>query len=159
MNDQTSSIKRSRAVALMLMAMAASAVMAQTSGTAATTTGVTNLSASKSTAATGADTSTATAASATAASATAASAAAKAAVTQTPAPSNASLTPVATNRGGDATTHLLKLQAEGQYASRNAYPVTSDVAQRTYQRYLESFTHKIPESSETQVGNNSGGSR
>lgn len=149
MNDQTSSIKRSRAVALMLMAMAASAVMAQTSGTAATTTGVTNLSASKSTAATGADTSTATAA----------SAAAKAAVTQTPAPSNASLTPVATNRGGDATTHLLKLQAEGQYASRNAYPVTSDVAQRTYQRYLESFTHKIPESSETQVGNNSGGSR
>ena len=149
MNDQISSIKRSRAVALMLMAMAASAVMAQTSSTAATTTGVTNLSASKSTAATGPDTSTATAA----------SAAAKAAVTQTPAPSNASLTPVATNRGGDATTHLLKLQAEGQYASRNAYPVTSDVAQRTYQRYLESFTHKIPESSETQVGNKSGGSR
>lgn len=149
MNDQTSSIKRSRAVALMLMTMAASAVMAQTSSTAATTTGVTNLSTPKSTAATGADTSTASAV----------SAAAKAAVTQTPAPSNASLTPVATNRGGDATTHLLKLQAEGQYASRNAYPVTSDVAQRTYQRYLESFTHKIPESSETQVGNNSGGSR
>lgn len=149
MNNQTSSIKRSRAVALMLMTMAASPVMAQTSSTAATTTGVTNLSASKSTAATGPDTSTATAA----------SAAAKAAVTQTPAPSNASLTPVATNRGGDATTHLLKLQAEGQYASRNAYPVTSDVAQRTYQRYLESFTHKIPESSETQVGNKSGGSR
>lgn len=149
MNDQIFLIKRSQAVALMLMAMAASPVMAQTSSTAAPTTGGTNLSASKSTAATGPDTSTATAA----------SAAAKAAVTQTPAPSNASLTPVATNRGGDATTHLLKLQAEGQYASRNAYPVTSDVAQRTYQRYLESFTHKIPESSETQVGNNSGGSR
>lgn len=149
MNDQTSSIKRSRAVALMLMAMAASAVMAQTSSTAAPTTGGTNLSASKSTAASGRDTSTASAV----------SAAAKAAVTQTAVPSNASLTPVATNRGGDATTHLLKLQAEGQYASRNAYPVTSDVAQRTYQRYLESFTHKIPESSETQVGNNSGGSR
>ena len=149
MNDQTSSIKRSRAVALMLMAMAASAVTAQTSSTAATTTGVTNLSAPKSTAASGPDTSTASAV----------SAAAKAAVTQTPAPSNASLTPVETNRGGDATTHLLKLQAEGQYASRNAYPVTSDVAQRTYQRYLESFTHKSPESSETQVGNKSGGSR
>lgn len=149
MNNQTSSIKRSRAVALMLMTMAASAVMAQTSSTAATTTGVTNLSASKSTAASGPDTSTASAV----------SAAAKAAVTQAPAPSNASLTPVATNRGGDATTHLLRLQAEGQYASRNAYPVTSDVAQRTYQRYLESFTHKIPESSETQVGNKSGGSR
>ena len=149
MNDQTSSIKRSRAVALMLMAMAASAVTAQTSSTAAATTGVTNLSASKSTAATGPDTSTATAS----------SAAAKAAATQTPAPSNASLTPVATNRGGDATTHLLKLQAEGQYASRNSYPVTSDVAQRTYQRYLESFTHKIPESSETQVSSKTGGNR
>ena len=84
---------------------------------------------------------------------------AAAAVTQTSAPVQATLTPPATNRVGDATSYLLKLQASGQYASRNNYPVTSDVAQRTYQRYLESFTHKIPESSETQVGNKSGGSR
>ena len=81
------------------------------------------------------------------------------AVTQTPPPTQATLKPPATNRVGDATSYLLALQASGQYASRNNYPVTSDVAQRTYQRYLESFTHKIPESSETQVGNKSGGSR
>ena len=86
-------------------------------------------------------------------------AAAQAAVTQTPAPGNASLTPPASNRVGDATSYLLALQASGQYASRNAYPVTSDVAQRSYQRYLESFTHKIPESAETQVGSKTGGSR
>ena len=88
-----------------------------------------------------------------------AAAPASAAVTQTPAPTQATLKPPATNRVGDATNYLLALQASGQYASRNNYPVTSDVAQRTYQRYLESFTHKIPESSETQVGNKSGGSR
>lgn len=81
------------------------------------------------------------------------------AVTQTPPPTQATLKPPATNRVGDATSYLLALQASGQYASRNNYPVTSDVAQRTYQRYLESFIHKIPESSETQVGNKSGGSR
>ena len=88
-----------------------------------------------------------------------AAASAQAAVTQTPAPTQATLKPPATNRVGDATNYLLALQASGQYASRNNYPVTSDVAQRTYQRYLESFTHKIPESSETQVGNKSGGGR
>ncbi|MDR2298807.1 MAG: DUF3613 domain-containing protein [Comamonas sp.] len=85
-------------------------------------------------------------------------ASAQAAVTQTSAPAQATLTPPATNRVGDATTYLLALQASGQYASRNSYLMTSDVALRTYQRYLESFTHKIPESSETQVGNKSGGS-
>ena len=84
---------------------------------------------------------------------------AQAAVTQTQAPSQPTLTPPATNRVGDAASYLLALQASGQYASRNSYPVTSDVAHRTYQRYLESFTHKIPESIETQVGSKSGGSR
>ena len=84
---------------------------------------------------------------------------AKAAVTQTQVPTAATLTPRATNQVGDATSNLLALQAQGQYASRNAYPVTSDVAQRTYQRYLESFTHKIPENTDTQVGNKAGGGR
>ena len=60
---------------------------------------------------------------------------------------------------GEATSYLLALQASGQYASRNAYPVTSDVAQRSYQRYLESFTHKIPQSMEAQVSSKTGGSR
>ena len=84
---------------------------------------------------------------------------AKAAVTQTQSPAAATLTPRASNQVGDATSNLLALQAQGQYASRNAYPVTSDVAQRTYARYLESFTHKIPESSDSQVGSKSGGSK
>ena len=84
---------------------------------------------------------------------------AKAAVTQKQVPTAATLTPRATNQVGDATSNLLALQAQGQYASRNAYPVTSDVAQRTYQRYLESFTHKIPENTDTQVGNKAGGGR
>ena len=150
MNQQTSSSTRMRAVALAFMALGASAAMAQAGNNAAPNNGVTNLSAPQSAA---------QAAPATSAAPAGASAAARAAVTQTSAPSNASLTPPATNRVGDSTNYLLALQASGQYASRNAHPVTSDVAQRTYQRYLESFTHKIPESSETQVSSKTGGSR
>lgn len=151
MNQQTSSSTRMRAVALAFMALGASAAMAQAGNNAAPNNGVTNLSAPQSAA---------QAAPATSAVPAGTSAAAvRAAVTQTSAPSNASLTPPATNRVGDSTNYLLALQASGQYASRNAHPVTSDVAQRTYQRYLESFTHKIPESSETQVSSKSGGSR
>lgn len=61
---------------------------------------------------------------------------------------------------GDATQRLLALQASGQAASPHSYPVTSDVSQRTYQRYLEGFTHKIPEySRSTLQGGKSGGGR
>ena len=68
--------------------------------------------------------------------------------------------PKTSPRVGDATTHLLALQASGQAASRNSHPVTSDVAQRTYQRYLESFTHKIPQETDSMVqGGKSGGGR
>lgn len=140
MNMQTAFTQRARAFTLALMALGtASVAMAQASSTGIGT-GVSNMSAPRSAAAMPAAT-------------------AQAAVTQTPAPSNASLTPPASNRVGDATSYLLALQASGQYASRNAYPVTSDVAQRTYQRYLESFTYKIPESSETQVCSTTSGSR
>ena len=140
MNTQTAFTQRARAFTLALMALGmASAALAQASSTGIGT-GVSNMSAPRSAAAMPAAT-------------------AQAAVTQTPAPGNASLTPPASNRVGDATSYLLALQASGQYASRNAYPVTSDVAQRSYQRYLESFTHKIPESAETQVGSKTGGSR
>ncbi|WP_120971794.1 DUF3613 domain-containing protein [Comamonas sp. lk] len=66
--------------------------------------------------------------------------------------------PPPTNRVGDATTYLMALQAGGQAASRNIHPVTSDVAQRSYQRYLESFTHKIPAYSNSNI-QGSGGSR
>ncbi|KGG91505.1 MULTISPECIES: DUF3613 domain-containing protein [Comamonas] len=141
MNMQTAFTQRARAFTLTLMALGmASAVLAQAGSNTGSSTGVTNMSAPRSAAVTP-------------------TATAQAAVTQTPAPGNASLTPSASNRVGDATSYLLALQASGQYASRNAYPVTSDVAQRTYQRYLESFTYKIPESSETQVGSTTSGSR
>ena len=134
----------SRALALIAaMAGMSSVALAQTSEaskTAPGSSGVTNVSVPKAAAPVAATT-------------------AQAAVTQTQAPSQPTLTPPATNRVGDAASYLLALQASGQYASRNSYPVTSDVAHRTYQRYLESFTHKIPESTETQVGSKSGGSR
>ncbi|WP_057093864.1 DUF3613 domain-containing protein [Comamonas thiooxydans] len=141
MNTQTAFTRRARAFTLALMALGtASVAMAQAGSSTGSGTGVTNMSAPRSTAAMPAAT-------------------AQAAVTQTPAPGNASLTPPASSRVGDATSYLLALQVSGQYASRNAYPVTSDVAQRTYQRYLESFTHKIPENTETQVSSKTGGSR
>ena len=146
MKIQTPSITLARVFTLVVMtAGMASAALAQQASTSTGSSGVTNMSAPRSVAPVSAT--------------PAATVAAQAAVTQSQAPSNTSLNPPATNRVGDATSYLLALQAGGQYASRNAYPVTSDVAQRTYARYLESFTHKIPESSDSQVGSKSGGSK
>lgn len=79
------------------------------------------------------------------------------AVAVTSAPNQASLAPRPSNRVGDATTQLLALQTGGQAASRNIHPMTSDVAKRTYERYLESFTHKIPEFSDPNVKSTGGG--
>lgn len=137
---QTAFTQRARAFTLMWVTLGMASVAMAQAGNTGVGTGVSNMSAPRSPV-------------------SAPTAPAQAAVTQTPAPGNASLTPPASNRVGDATSYLLALQASGQYASRNAYPVTSDVAQRSYQRYLESFTHKIPESTETQVGSKTGGSR
>ena len=147
MKIQTPSVTLARVFTLVAMtAGMASATLAQQANTStASSDGVTNMSTPRSVAPVSAT--------------PAATVAAQAAVTQSQAPSNTSLNPPATNRVGDATSYLLALQAGGQYASRNAYPVTSDVAQRTYARYLESFTHKIPESSDSQVGSKSGGSK
>ena len=140
MNMQTAFTQRARAFTLMWVTLGMASVAMAQAGNTGVGTGVSNMSAPRSPV-------------------SAPTAPAQAAVTQTPAPGNASLTPPASNRVGDATSYLLALQASGQYASRNAYPVTSDVAQRSYQRYLESFTHKIPESTETQVRSKTGGSR
>lgn len=46
---------------------------------------------------------------------------------------------------GDATRKLMELQASGVLASEKSYPVSVDVAERIYQRYLESFSHPIAE--------------
>ena len=147
MKIQTPSVTLARVFTLVVMTagMASAALAQQASTSTGSSSGVTNMSPPRSVAPVSAT--------------PAATVAAQAAVTQSQAPSNTSLNPPATNRVGDATSYLLALQAGGQYASRNAYPVTSDVAQRTYQRYLESFTHKIPENTDTQVGNKAGGGR
>ena len=48
---------------------------------------------------------------------------------------------------GDATQGLLALQREGRAASTTPRPIAGDVAQLSYQRYLDSFDgakHPIP---------------
>ena len=48
-------------------------------------------------------------------------------------------------RVGDATAGLLALQRDGTAASPVPRPITGDVAERSYQRYLKSFEQPIPE--------------
>lgn len=47
---------------------------------------------------------------------------------------------------GQATREALDLQRSGRAASSTARPMSDDVADRTHQRYAESFSHPIPES-------------
>ncbi|MBR8211947.1 DUF3613 domain-containing protein [Burkholderia cenocepacia] len=58
---------------------------------------------------------------------------------------------------GHATTALLALQRDGQVAGPSL-PMLGDAASLTYKRYIESFTHKIPESMGSPVNANGGGS-
>lgn len=46
---------------------------------------------------------------------------------------------------GVSTRRLLALQASGQHASPLQYSMPIDVASKVYARYLESFSHPIPE--------------
>ncbi len=57
---------------------------------------------------------------------------------------------------GEATSHLLALQRSGAAASPTARPIAGDVASLSYQRYLDSFTHPIPETFNTTVKSSSG---
>ncbi|MBU9552227.1 DUF3613 domain-containing protein [Burkholderia multivorans] len=52
---------------------------------------------------------------------------------------------------GRSTTEWLSMQRDNR-AAAPTQPVLGDVASLVYQRYLESFKHKIPESMGTQVG-------
>lgn len=49
---------------------------------------------------------------------------------------------------GSTTEAILKMQREGSAAGQ-AQPMSGEVASRAYKRYLESFTHPIPESGQT----------
>ena len=46
---------------------------------------------------------------------------------------------------GDATTSLLALQRSGDVASATSRAIPGEIATRSYQRYLKSFEHPIPE--------------
>lgn len=61
-------------------------------------------------------------------------------------------TPAASPRHeiGDTTRALLRMQAEGTYAGRSL-PILGDQASRSYQRYIDSFEHPIPERFEQAV--------
>ncbi|MDR9237793.1 hypothetical protein FEP07_01785 [Burkholderia multivorans] len=52
---------------------------------------------------------------------------------------------------GRSTTEWLSMQRDNR-AAAPTQPLLGDVASLVYQRYLESFKHKIPESMGTQVG-------
>jgi hypothetical protein len=54
--------------------------------------------------------------------------------------------PAADAEVGKQTRSALELQRSGQAASGTERPMSGAVAERTYQRYLDSFTHPIPES-------------
>lgn len=53
---------------------------------------------------------------------------------------------------GDTTRALLRLQADGSSAG-NALPMLGETASRSYQRYLDSFDHPIPEYFEATLPN------
>ena len=52
---------------------------------------------------------------------------------------------------GEATRRLLQAQAQGESASTHQYPMSGDVAQKTYERYVNSFSHPIPEQSASTI--------
>lgn len=59
---------------------------------------------------------------------------------------------------GTGTQNWVKLQTGGTAASPVARPMPGDVADKTYTRYAESFTHPIPEKFEReQIVKESGG--
>lgn len=76
-------------------------------------------------------------------------------------PTEAPVRPTEQRNVGDATHHLLAIQREGRVASPTPRPLAGEVASLSYQRYLDSFKHPIPErfSTTVQKAGSSGGSR
>jgi hypothetical protein len=50
------------------------------------------------------------------------------------------------NEVGKQTREALELQRSGRAASETERPMSGEVAERTHRRYVESFSHPIPES-------------
>jgi hypothetical protein len=68
----------------------------------------------------------------------------------TPMPAPAPLAPPRRPQIGDTTRALLRLQASGAQAGAHL-PMLGDQASLSYARYLQSFTHPIPEFLDTSV--------
>lgn len=68
----------------------------------------------------------------------------------TPMPAPAPLAPPPRPQIGDTTRTLLRLQASGAQAGAHL-PMLGDQASLSYARYLQSFTHPIPEFLDTSV--------
>ena len=58
---------------------------------------------------------------------------------------------------GDATQSLLAWQRSGEIASRTPRPIAGSVASRSYERYIKSFEHPIPEHLGSTVTKSNGG--
>lgn len=58
----------------------------------------------------------------------------------------------AVDERGEATREWLRYQRSGDHASVSERPMPGDVAERVYQRYLQSFSHPIPETFERERG-------
>lgn len=71
--------------------------------------------------------------------------------TDASAPAVAAPAPAQRLRVGDATRDLLAKQSGGTLASSTPRPIPGETAHRSYQRYLNSFDHPIPEKYSTTV--------
>ncbi|QFZ83381.1 DUF3613 domain-containing protein [Variovorax paradoxus] len=58
---------------------------------------------------------------------------------------------------GDATSNLFAWQRSGEIASNTPRPIAGSVASRSYERYLKSFEHPIPEHMSSTVKTSTGG--
>ena len=58
---------------------------------------------------------------------------------------------------GDATSNLFVWQRSGEVGSKTPRPIAGSVASRSYERYLKSFEHPIPEHFSSSVKSSSGG--
>ncbi len=61
-------------------------------------------------------------------------------------------------RVGDATQGLLAWQSNGDISSHTPRTISGAVANRSYERYLKSFEHPIPEKLSSSVKSSSGNS-
>lgn len=73
------------------------------------------------------------------------------------APSEEEVFDMSPQQVGDATLNLLAWQRSNEAASSTPRPITGSVANRSYDRYLKSFEHPIPERLGSTMKNSAGG--